>query len=1023
MQHEIFEIQKRTEAWGLIVPFLEHEDQNVQFFGAHTAQVKITRDWDSVPPSSAEQLRDLVVELAGRSITLGRNKIILRKLFVAITSLALRLVPGHPTRWPDWIMATTGSFSQRGCPVNHILDFLTIVGEEIQTADILGPAKMQIQQSLMHAVPMVVQAITSIISQPPQSIPSSNLDSVVKCLEAWLVLLPSSDLTPLIPLLISLLGPSTDDAFLGASYVLQEIMSKSALADGAGTRTLTEPLLLWLDQWGTAIVQQPSTDPIPHSLCKLLVALGDHSTSYFAEHIASPIAVTTLQGTSVGKTRGHLTQMFLKLLLGFTGLDGYYGEDEDESEMTLGFWYLFQEALWGTDYYFDQDGNGVEVDQDGVETWGKDGKEKEKERMDVAKAVYSELVQTLRRKVRIPPAELAARWPKDQMDKFQVYRRDVGDTLLNAYYVLRSDLLAYYVSDLSERLAPGTPRQWEEVEATLHCIMSIQEGIPLEDCPSLSSLFSSDILGQLPSSGPYRVRRTAVSLIGTYATWFTTQNTNAVPGQQSLLMNAIGLVVNALSEPVLCLSAANALQELCDANRTALAPHIGAFGTLHSGLATIPDTEKSKVLQSIASVIQALPPKEEIAPVEAIINPVLEKMHEAMLSSSTLPEEARSLIIVQLDTLTGVAKGLTRNQDPMQGLEDEEVPESEPAEGKELREAREDSRIVHIRERMLGFLRQSVELWSAHADVSKALSDFFKAITSLPADTTLLTLNAGPLLELVCLAVQRSLNAVWLSLAGILIMQLNPPKFFPSTFKSSGPGADVYSLVGNVLPIVVQSSLEYLGAPGSMVENTDVVQDFFGCMDTVAKNFVTCFYRLPPGMFDGLLQCSVSSLSLQERYSLVAACNFLGTLFNKTFLVSTSTTFTPTSTPPESSDLAELPRSTYINFIQSHGRSILRAVLAGLSGVSPRSSTQNLIELLSTLISRCPEECRMWIRDILLGPDLVPSKATQAQREKFVKQLAESRGMKRMREAVNEYVLVARGLDGTTFGYSSAAQG
>lgn len=31
--------------------------------------------------------------------------------------------------------------------------------------------------------------------------------------------------------------------------------------------------------------------------------------------------------------------------------------------------------------------------------------------------------------------------------------------------------------------------------------------------------------------------------------------------------------------------------------------------------------------------------------------------------------------------------------------------------------------------------------------------------------------------------------------------------------------------------------------------------------------------------------------------------------------------------------------------------------------------------------------------------------------------------MKRMREAVNEYVLVARGLDGTTFGYSSAAQG
>lgn len=45
LQHELFEIQKRPEAWGLVIPLLEHADQNVQFFGAHTAQVKIARDW------------------------------------------------------------------------------------------------------------------------------------------------------------------------------------------------------------------------------------------------------------------------------------------------------------------------------------------------------------------------------------------------------------------------------------------------------------------------------------------------------------------------------------------------------------------------------------------------------------------------------------------------------------------------------------------------------------------------------------------------------------------------------------------------------------------------------------------------------------------------------------------------------------------------------------------------------------------------------------------------------------------
>lgn len=45
LQQELFDIQKRHEAWGLVLPFLGHPDPNVQFFGAHTIQVKIARDW------------------------------------------------------------------------------------------------------------------------------------------------------------------------------------------------------------------------------------------------------------------------------------------------------------------------------------------------------------------------------------------------------------------------------------------------------------------------------------------------------------------------------------------------------------------------------------------------------------------------------------------------------------------------------------------------------------------------------------------------------------------------------------------------------------------------------------------------------------------------------------------------------------------------------------------------------------------------------------------------------------------
>ena len=51
--------------------------------------------------------------------------------------------------------------------------------------------------------------------------------------------------------------------------------------------------------------------------------------------------------------------------------------------------------------------------------------------------------------------------------------------------------------------------------------------------------------------------------------------------------------------------------------------------------------------------------------------------------------------------------------------------------------------------------------------------------------------------------------------------------------------------------------------------------------------------------------------------------------------------------------------------IQSHGKAILRAVLHGFAGVVPRSVMPNMIEVLSTMISHCLQECRIWIPEIL----------------------------------------------------------
>jgi hypothetical protein len=89
-----------------------------------------------------------------------------------------------------------------------------------------------------------------------------------------------------------------------------------------------------------------------------------------------------------------------------------------------------------------------------------------------------------------------------------------------------------------------------------------------------------------------------------------------------------------------------------------------------------------------------------------------------------------------------------------------------------------------------------------------------KAITSLPSDITLITLPAGPLLELVCLAAQRQLTAMWLSLAAILIAQLNPPVI--SLSLKSGPTPEAEMTIQRLLPVLLQCSLTFLMEGGAL---------------------------------------------------------------------------------------------------------------------------------------------------------------------------------------------------------------
>jgi hypothetical protein len=78
---------------------------------------------------------------------------------------------------------------------------------------------------------------------------------------------------------------------------------------------------------------------------------------------------------------------------------------------------------------------------------------------------------------------------------------------------------------------------------------------------------------------------------------------------------------------------------------------------------------------------------------------------------------------------------------------------------------------------------------------------------------TLISLPPGPLFKLACLALKRQLTAAWLSLASILIRQLDSPAMVVKT----DPKPEAHAIIAEVFPVLLQTCLlEFFILPGAV---------------------------------------------------------------------------------------------------------------------------------------------------------------------------------------------------------------
>lgn len=88
------------------------------------------------------------------------------------------------------------------------------------------------------------------------------------------------------------------------------------------------------------------------------------------------------------------------------------------------------------------------------------------------------------------------------------------------------------------------------------------------------------------------------------------------------------------------------------------------------------------------------------------------------------------MMIVQLQTLTGISKGLTRTTDSLLILEESSA---DQAEAERLQRARDDYRMVKLREDIFGAFRSTIEFWSGDASVSDVRTVPLSSVSSCDA--------------------------------------------------------------------------------------------------------------------------------------------------------------------------------------------------------------------------------------------------------------------------------------------------
>ncbi len=326
--------QSSPSAWQFAFQLVDmSKNPEVQFFGANTLVVKVSKHFDEVPPSEFSSLQQRLLQLLNQYMEQRGPKIVLTRLCVAVAHLAIRGI--STGLWASPVENLINAFQQemekRGVGVlGLLLELLTIIPEEFATSVMPTSKRAIVRADLTRSLDMVIDIIRKVFNEG-QNLSTEIQVQTMKCLQAWVQFGIPNEVTE--ELFTRLIASLRDEELYDCSLdAMGSVVSHPNAHKYPNTMRRIMTNVVELDSIFYKLMSEENFE-MALPLASFFITFGESHSRMMLDW-----SIESEQGRDV-------TIRLVSTILHVSICNAQYPTSETLSEMPFGFWYIFQVGL------------------------------------------------------------------------------------------------------------------------------------------------------------------------------------------------------------------------------------------------------------------------------------------------------------------------------------------------------------------------------------------------------------------------------------------------------------------------------------------------------------------------------------------------------------------------------------------------------------------------------------------------------------------------------------------------------